>query len=386
MSEKLPVGAVAPLYTYTQIRPSGVVDEPLSVLQPSANHIEQTAGIIAAHEQSTRDQVIQALGQQSHELNNQRVNHFFRALRLPVGAQVLVSDIHAPSFVASLRAVRGKPAAFEDLEAKPTNAPVFSKDELNTAYTGCACSEHATTAMEEAAHVFAVAGLSGVRHYVFSQDEARHFKYDVTRVGFLTSLAKENEINGKGAFFEQGFKALVTATYRQAIDATDSQPRRVPGYTTVLPTKYSELTATRTEYITYSAGLAAVSLELLASKNPDLLPALLASRSTIEGLREVPRIINGISPGLYRELRDVPAGANCDYDGLRLVIEKVFEGNYGHTLRTGQRNSQEFFGGVLAQYEQATGYDFKTGVLTPPPTPQKPLFQRLIAKLKPAAE
>jgi len=53
------------------------------------------------------------------------------------------------------------------------------------------------------------------------------------------------------------------------------------------------------------SALPAATLELFIDHDPEFLTVLRESRHSIEGLREVARRINAISPGLYQELRKI---------------------------------------------------------------------------------
>ncbi len=51
------------------------------------------------------------------------------------------------------------------------------------------------------------------------------------------------------------------------------------------------------------SSIAATGLEMLCEKEPKLRQTLIESRSDIEKLREIPRLINAIKPGLYLEIQ-----------------------------------------------------------------------------------
>jgi hypothetical protein len=63
----------------------------------------------------------------------------------------------------------------------------------------------------------------------------------------------------------------------------------------------------------------AYGFERLVGQHPELHGALIESRKSVEGLREVAKILNKIQPGLYRQLRDLPETFASSIDGLKLI-------------------------------------------------------------------
>ncbi|MBF6299059.1 hypothetical protein IU459_16135 [Nocardia amamiensis] len=66
---------------------------------------------------------------------------------------------------------------------------------------------------------------------------------------------------------------------------------------------------------------AAMALEMLLEKDPDLWPAMLKGRHDVDGLREVAQRLNAIQPGLYKTLRDNFNGEMVFHEGLGYVVE-----------------------------------------------------------------
>jgi hypothetical protein len=64
-------------------------------------------------------------------------------------------------------------------------------------------------------------------------------------------------------------------------------------------------------------------LELLIKRDPELLGALRESRHSVQGLREVARRINEISPGLYQEMRKVKSASSEDASGILIKVSSL---------------------------------------------------------------
>jgi len=74
------------------------------------------------------------------------------------------------------------------------------------------------------------------------------------------------------------------------------------------------------------SSFAGFGLELLCIKDPSLWEALILGRRKLSSLRKIPKIVNGISPGLYGQLARYGYTDDEFIDGLRRIIVTVFGG------------------------------------------------------------
>jgi len=140
--------------------------------------------------------------------------------------------------------------------------------------------------------------------------------YHGMRVGFSSDKGE-----GTGYFLEEGFAEMLAAEYvKQNVSTADedkmaetlgsdarfdsldivAEIRNEKGETMYkLPLKYF-LLGTKSHAMSSPAGFA---MEMLCKQNPKLWPAIIKSRTSAEGLREVARNINEIDPSLYEKLR-----------------------------------------------------------------------------------
>jgi len=121
-------------------------------------------------------------------------------------------------------------------------------------------------------------------------------------------LRQGHNVAGQGGFIEEAFGAVVEMDYIQnelglphgfsGIDGfMDTDLGQIPG-------KY--IAKAPNGAIAYgSSALAGYGFELLNAKDPEIIPALYRARNNVDGLREVAYRIERVSPGLYRNLRDL---------------------------------------------------------------------------------
>ena len=69
-----------------------------------------------------------------------------------------------------------------------------------------------------------------------------------------------------------------------------------------------------------SAAIAATGMELLIDLRPELYQAVYHSRNSVNGLRQVARVVNSIEPGLYERLRQLEYSQADFFTGLSEVL------------------------------------------------------------------
>jgi hypothetical protein len=147
----------------------------------------------------------------------------------------------------------------------------------------------------------------------------------------------------KGTFLEEAFADMVRGEYaknfmpnpsrdslikqsRRPELGLDSEIKISTGYADIfIPSKYL-FSSEENEKISYIySSFAAYGLELLCKENPFLFSAIVKSRSDIESLRSVPKIIDNAYPGLYSELNKLRYEEEDFVKGLGLIIDNIHE-------------------------------------------------------------
>ncbi|HSX45179.1 MAG TPA: hypothetical protein VLF39_03710 [Candidatus Saccharimonadales bacterium] len=86
--------------------------------------------------------------------------------------------------------------------------------------------------------------------------------------------------------------------------------------------------AGNTQFGLPSGSMGAVTLELIASHDPQLPQIMRDSRHSAEGLREFAKHLNAVSSGLYQEMRKIDLGADdylTEWAKLHVKVESIFE-------------------------------------------------------------
>jgi hypothetical protein len=162
--------------------------------------------------------------------------------------------------------------------------------------------------------------------------------------GFNKYRQNEKEIGLVGSFWEEAFADLTRVRYSMelgveprlhramASSRSDSltyisesaDPAEAPEGNTVLPDRFATAISDDgisdgLEIAVSTPAFAGYGLELLDAKVPGLFKEMQASRNNPSRQREVIKIINGVRPGLYRELRDLPYSP----EGFRKGLEAI---------------------------------------------------------------
>jgi len=143
------------------------------------------------------------------------------------------------------------------------------------------------------------------------------------RTGFLVRNCSDQKYRGK--FLEEGFADLLRGKYMEqnlALPVKEKIEERVRTFldkakkTIRVPSshtehfdvgiKYATLSENGSIYLSSSA-IAATALEMLIAHRPQLEEILCRARNDLDYLREIPKILNEIKPGLYEEIQ------KCDY-------------------------------------------------------------------------
>lgn len=152
----------------------------------------------------------------------------------------------------------------------------------------------------------------------------------------------DNEFGIHGNFYEEALAEFMSYLYtRDALGLPEGF-----GFSGVynhtggiaLPGKYTHIdmggnNATDSVYDLMAPSMAAYGLELLLMKSPELFPLLLNSRDSIDDRKKFISQLNQLSPGLYRELRSLPYTEEGFGEGIKLIVDKLYDGDMQETAR-----------------------------------------------------
>lgn len=160
---------------------------------------------------------------------------------------------------------------------------------------------------------------------MISQNGDKNSQQKLARVGSV--LLNHNE----GNFYEEAFAQLNAQGYISDVLGLENGFANEHDSVTVgfadgteleMPGKY--LISDGENRCRISApSLAAYGIELLVQKDPQIRNALLESRKSVEGLRELARRIDALQPGLYVRLRKLPYSRQDFVNGVRYITEAL---------------------------------------------------------------
>lgn len=164
-------------------------------------------------------------------------------------------------------------------------------------------------------------GHGSTRHAHYSEN-IKTGQVKATRIGFRLRDATINKVKTPwGSFLEEGFVEMLAGEYTDKNMSDDIREkikvkmnyiiRKDDDWQYDMAEKYVSIHDVD-EQGKFSVGypdpaIAATGLEMLCEKIPTLRQTLIEARSDVEKLREIPKLLNAIKPGLYMEIQ------KCDY-------------------------------------------------------------------------
>jgi hypothetical protein len=183
--------------------------------------------------------------------------------------------------------------------------------------------------------------------YKYKQYVKDDNKISSPRIGFGLTRNEKNERNREkypwGNFLEEGFAEFMKCEYAEKnIDGEtnknlDKKIREMgfdpatflmlwastkSGERYEVSRKYWSIEKDKLEWGTSS--LCAEGLEILCEKIPELRQVMIEARSDINKLREIPKLINAIKPGLYTEIQKCEYTAE-DFIRVQNIIKEAIE-------------------------------------------------------------
>jgi hypothetical protein len=164
-------------------------------------------------------------------------------------------------------------------------------------------------------------GHGSTQHMHYAQ-KAKTDQLKVTRTGFaLRNVKLKKEKTPWGEFLEEAFAEMLSGEYternrsettqKKIKEKMESLIREDDDWQYDMAEKYVsiyDINERGNLTVGYSIpAVAATGLEMLCEKIPTLRQTLIEARSDVEKLREIPKLINAIKPGLYMEIQ------KCDY-------------------------------------------------------------------------
>jgi len=207
-------------------------------------------------------------------------------------------------------------------------------EELNgVAYTEAA-------AVHEIAHATAeiiTTGLMVETHTtgLFKKKKTVTLQPTLTRAGFAVVHQEDAHGDMHGLFLEEGYAGYEQGEYIRELGnesgAVSDNPVLLSDANRYKGTpleRFATITKDATGQLKIAAGMRqsvpAVTLEQLFNHDPELLPLIRKSRGSVDALREVPKRINAIMPGLYQRMQGINMKAPDGVDqAAHLMVEVV---------------------------------------------------------------
>lgn len=138
-----------------------------------------------------------------------------------------------------------------------------------------------------------------------------------------------------GNFLEEGFadmkrgdyiKQNISATMREKVHQRNKGTdwKTFSGSTYEVSDKYVFLLSSGEALGCASSAIAATGLEMLFKKQPKLMNVMFEARSDIKQLREIPKLINAIKPGLYFEIQKCGTSQD-EFIRVQNIIKEAIE-------------------------------------------------------------
>jgi hypothetical protein len=289
--------------------------------------------------------------------NEERIDHFFRALGLPTAKVItalstndLPRDGRAAELTQWFRKVRS-------LSGKYFNTPRLIIV-VGTSANGTVGDNEQIIAHEKA-------HSTGRNTAILTPDEDNDVSVQIVRSGFSlfrpVDLAHIDLAVGAGQVPEEAQANLYAAVYAQLFlgrpDITV-----LDNFSTIdrveAPGKYSYKGVDGSGPISYSSSaLAALALEAVAERDPQILDSLFSARLSMQGLRSFAQRVNALVPGMYSFMQ---RGKDTERDHAKVltrVVNTLYGGDWSALSALGA-TVQEHVVQRLAEYEQRTGYSF----------------------------
>lgn len=189
------------------------------------------------------------------------------------------------------------------------------------------------TGITESVLVHEQAHANTTLHTVAYAKDGDSVRSILLRGGF--SVADDTE-NGTGSYYEEGFAAMLA--HRYVIETLD-KPNGFSewGGAQIIANGSEKFKIPRNYFFptsidntfggTDTPSFAAYGMELMISKDPAILDAVLKARTSTEGLREFAKRVESLHPGLYRLLADQPYKLNNFMAATNYVIGNLYEGD-----------------------------------------------------------
>ncbi|MBL8030268.1 MAG: hypothetical protein JNN11_03400 [Candidatus Doudnabacteria bacterium] len=287
-----------------------------------------------------RNLVLEAVPSREKGVNLKRANNFLNKMRVPVKDHIFTDRMGLETFTDLSK----KHNVYKHLENKSWLGGYFAELDLVIVNRSLCYEYYNGPEVSEGIYVHEQAhALTSYKNCIISKEGL-----EVARVGFAVG----QETSELGMFLEEGWADMLRGKYMEKYmtgkmktmlyDTPDrAQKNTVPKvtkkYTKIqgvipspspiktyeLPTKYFYLVNSRGLIDHTTSALPGYSLELLCKKAPDLFETLHKARTDVSALRQVPQILDDLSPKLYLRLRALGYNMEDFLTGLNIILNEV---------------------------------------------------------------
>lgn len=176
---------------------------------------------------------------------------------------------------------------------------------------------------------------------VIAHDDAgKVIKASAARVGLLLpdkEIPFESGRKAPNIFLEEAAASYFEGQYKKEFKSSKLMRAKDPTRKVGVPYEYAKFEGGKV-VLQNGYGTAGFALDLMIDAKPELLDAVVESRKSAQGLRDVARIINDIKPGLYSSLSRIAPTLNYEenLEIIRGAIEDREDG--GHEMLRTENN------------------------------------------------
>jgi hypothetical protein len=300
--------------------------------QPNTNKIEKWEITDETTEacQKMRENLLNNFENKIDGLDIERVAEFMWLNNLPIIDFIAYDEEDIPVLNELLKGLISVKMEDEGMYVSPIDLIFIKRQRVRCHLNGSVYDE--ATLVHEFGH-----GASEHAHFARKIPTKR---IKQTRDGFriYNILNKKGDDVPWGNFLEEGFAELLSGEYREENTSSeisqkiknrqDNWIRENDGWQYDTPLKYLSYYSIDEKGvmgISYAIpSIAAVGLEMLFKKNPELRQTLIQARSNVEKLREIPKLINAIKPGLYAEIQKCGYSEE-EFSRVQNIIKEAIE-------------------------------------------------------------
>jgi hypothetical protein len=304
-----------------------------------------------------RNKICEAIPSRKEGLDIERANNFLADINITAKDYIFITDDDIPVIKKLFKEHHFEEELFEEenrigMYFRVCVGVYFGELDLIFVNRSKCCEEKNGAVVAEGIYVHEQAHASNG----YTSCAIVEGRVEQARIGFFVG----DKLKNQGAFFEEGWADFVRAKYMEkymsnktkrvlfgknsditSVNLNKTMVRmsaeemelKLNGFFPLANSRRCQLAA-KYFYVANDNGISndvpapsGFGIELLCKKNPELFDLLTQARGDVSKLREVPKIINKMSPGLYLRLRQLECTEEDFIKGLKMIIDEVSSGS-----------------------------------------------------------